>query len=176
MMTDRRMRRDGATIRHRAGMALAAATVFAAAWTVVILLSGGVSIRAGGREIASRDPVRTLLAALACAALATAALGLPETRRLARTIAGDRQALPARTAMVTALAVMVVSIAWNTRAVGGSDSSCYVLQSEAFARGRVTLRPPLDDLPPGLTPLALAPIGFVPSAAPPHHAVPICAP
>ena len=150
--------------------------VLVAVWAVVILLSGGISIRAGARAIASRDPVRPLIAALACAAVATVMLGFTESRRLARRIAGDRQSVPARAAIVASLCVVVVSIAWNTRAVGGSDSSCYVLQAEAFAQGRVTLDPPLADLPPGLTPVALAPIGFVPSAAPPHRAVPICAP
>ena len=47
-----------------------------------------------------------------------------------------------------ALAALVVAIAWNTRAVGGSDSSCYVLQAEAFARGRVALRHPLPSFRP----------------------------
>ena len=75
-----------------------------------------------------------------------------------------------------ALAAFVVAAAWNTRAVGGSDSSCYVLQADAFARGRVALPPVPAELPPGVTPAALAPVGFIPSPKPPHAAVPICAP
>ena len=31
--------------------------------------------------------------------------------------------------------VLVFALAWSSRAAGGSDSSCYVLQAEAFAGG-----------------------------------------
>jgi hypothetical protein len=170
------MRRDDATIRHRAGTVLAVAAGAAAVWTAIVLLSGGVSVGAGAWQIASRDPVRPLAAALACGVLAIVMLGPAGSRRLARTLAGDRATIPARVAIAAALCAMVVAVAWNTRAVGGSDSSCYVLQAEAFAQGRVTLRPPLSDRPAFLSAAALAPIGFVPAATPPHEAVPICAP
>ena len=143
---------------------------------MVVALSGGATIRAGAWQIGSRDASRPLLVAVACAAIACALLGATEFRRLARRAAGGIEKAPARIAAAVAVGILIVSIAWNTRAAGGSDSSCYVLQAEAFAQGRVTLRPPLAELPPGLSPVALAPIGFVPASTPPHHAVPICAP
>ena len=94
------MRRDGATIRYRAGTLLAAAALAAAVWTVIVVLSGGISFGAGGWQIASRDPVRPLIAAIALAALGTAALGLAEARRVASNIAGDRDTMAARAAIV----------------------------------------------------------------------------
>ena len=138
-------------------------------------LSGGVALRAGTWQIGSRDPVRVLVLAAVLGTAAGALLGRRELLRLAGSAAGGRRA-PARAAIAAAAAVLIVSTAWNTRAAGGSDSSCYVLQAEAFAHGRVALAAPLTDPPPGIVPLALAPTGFVPSPRAPHDAVPICAP
>lgn len=170
------MRRDGATIRQRAGRALAGAAVVAGSWAIVVALSGGATIRAGAWQMGSRTALRPLLVALCCAALACTLLGAREFRRLVASAAGGRAKAPARVAALVSASVVIVSLAWNTRAAGGSDSSCYVLQAEAFAQGRVTLASALEELPPGLSPLVLAPAGFVPSPVPPHEAVPICAP
>src|SRR5688500_3914671 len=175
MMTDSRMRR-AATIRHRAGQAFAAAAAIAAAWSFIVALSGGISIHTGVSRIGTRDPIRPLIAAAACAVVAWRLLGTAESRRLAGLVMRDRRKTYAGVAAIAAFGTLVVAIAWNTRAAGGSDSSCYVLQAEAFAQGRATLRPPLQSPPPVIPPVALAPIGFVPSPRPPHDAVPICAP
>ena len=168
--------RRAATIRHRAGLALAIAALLAAAWAAIVTLSGGVSIHTGVSRFTSRDPIRPLIAAAAFAIAAWRLLGTVELRRLLRVSAGDRQRTLAALAAIAAVGTGIVSIAWNTRAAGGSDSSCYVLQAEAFAHGHVSLPPPLPALPSIVPPLALAPIGFVPSPAAPHAAVPICAP
>ena len=61
-------------------------------------------------------------------------------------------------------------------AAGGSDSSCYVLQAEAFAHGRATLSNPVAALLPDAPAAVFAPTGFVPSRAQPAEAVPICGP
>jgi hypothetical protein len=74
------------------------------------------------------------------------------------------------------MAVLVFAVAWNTRASGGSDSSCYVLQADAFGQGRVTLTRPLADVLPDATPATFAPTGFVPSPRGAHDPVPICGP
>ena len=157
-------------------MAFAAAAVVAASWAVIVALAGGATIRAGAWQLGSRTAFRPLLVAGLCAAVACALLGVREFRRLAAWAAGGRQRAPARIAAIVTACVVIVSTAWNTRAAGGSDSSCYVLQAEAFAQARVSLRPPLAPLPPDLSPLVLAPAGFIPSPVPPHEAVPICAP
>ncbi|HET7695463.1 MAG TPA: glycosyltransferase family 39 protein [Vicinamibacterales bacterium] len=173
-MTDRRMRR-AATIRHHAGAACAAAACIAVAWSAILALSGGISVHTGVSRFVARDPIRPLYVAAAFAGIAWPLLGTPESRRLLRRLAGDAGRLPARVAAVAAAATLVVSIAWSTRAAGGSDSSCYVLQAEAFAHGRASLPPPLPLASAIVPPAAFAPIGFVPSPAPPHDAVPICA-
>jgi hypothetical protein len=94
-----------------------------------------------------------------------------------RLVSGDRDGVAARIAGVAAAAVLMGSIVWNTRAAGGSDSSCYVLQAEAFGHGRLALPDPVPGVLPRATPAAVfAPTGFVPSRIAPFAAVPICGP
>jgi hypothetical protein len=170
------MRRD-ATIRHRIGRGLTVAAACAAGWAWIVLVSGGVSFHTGVSLIVARDPSRPMLAAVAVAALAWILLGTRAFGQSLRRIAGDpRTQLPTRAAIAAAASTLVVAMAWNTRAAGGSDSSCYVLQAEAFAHGRATLAPPLSPPLEAVPPAAMAPIGFVPSPTAPHNAVPICAP
>jgi hypothetical protein len=176
MMTDSRMRRSGATIRYGAGHLLVFAAALAAAWSVVTLLSGGFVLHLGPVAWSSRDPVRPLLVALVLLGAARALLPGSEFGRIVRTLTGGRDQWAVRTAVAAALAVLVVSLAWNSRAAGGSDSSCYVLQSEAFARGELTLANPLPGVLPEATPGMFAPTGFVPSRITPFAAVPICGP
>jgi hypothetical protein len=166
MMTDNRMRRRGvaATITFFAA-------VLALVWAGVVLLSGGL---AAGILVA-RNPVRPLIASAMLAALARVLSPADVDAALARMVGGPAQ-WPARIALVAAGAVWVIGAAWNTRAVGGSDSSCYVLQADAFAHGHARLRNPLAAVLTDVAPAAFAPTGFVPSAVNPRDAVPICSP
>jgi Dolichyl-phosphate-mannose-protein mannosyltransferase len=175
MMTDKRMRRS-ATIRYGAGRLTLTGAALAGAWTAVTLLSGGFSLRAGAIAVSSRDPIRPLLFAVVLLVLARTLLRGSEFGRALRVFTGDRDRLPARIACAAAAAVLIVSIAWNTRAAGGSDSSCYVLQAEAFARGQLALTDPLSGILPDATSAMFAPAGFVPSRIAPFAAVPICGP
>ena len=168
--------RRSATIRYGAGRLAVAAAALAAAWAAVTLLSGGFSIHVGAIAASSRDPVRPLLLAIVLLALGRTLLNGPEFGAALRAFTGDGARRPAMIACAAAAAVLIVSIAWNTRATGGSDSSCYVLQAEAFARGRLTLSDPLSQILPGATSAMFAPAGFVPSRIAPFAAVPICGP
>jgi hypothetical protein len=155
-------------------MALALA---AAGWAAVTVLSGGFAVTLAGLHLSSRDPVRPLLAALILFVAARLALGPAEFRRTARRLVGrDRAGAAARVACAAAVGVLIVSIAWNTRAAGGSDSACYVLQAEAFAHGRLALDRPLADVLPDAAPAMFAPAGFVPSPRGAREPVPICGP
>ena len=161
--------------RRPLGRVLILLALAAATWSAVTAISGGFELAA--LHVTSRDPYRPLLLAALLLIAARAALPSAEFQAvLMRTAGIGRGRLPARIALTASLVALVFAIAWNTRAAGGSDSSCYVLQAQAFAGGRSALEPPLREAAPGLSPLALAPIGFVPAPAPPHHAVPICAP
>src|SRR5690242_8643167 len=113
MMTDKRMPRDAATIRHRIGTALTVLAALAAAWTAVVLLSGGIDIRAGAWRVVSRDPLRPLGVTMVFAALAWGLLGAAGARRRFAAMAGGRDRAAARIAAVVALATLVVAIAWN---------------------------------------------------------------
>jgi len=147
------------------------AAALAAAWAFLVLVSGGFSL---GRLV-SRDPIRPLILSAILAAIGRVVAPLDFDAALAR-LAGPRQRWPARIAVATAAAVLVVATAWNTRAAGGSDSSCYVLQADAFAHGRAVLPPPLAGTISDALPAMLAPTGFIPSPRDPFAAVPICAP
>jgi hypothetical protein len=85
--------------------------------------------------------------------------------------------LAAALAALVAAAVVAIGIARGTWAVGGSDSSCYALMAQAFARGQVqpssplALRAPWPDAS-----RTLAPAGFLPAPRRADAASPICAP
>jgi len=161
----------------RPGRACLALALGAAAWAGLTLLTGGFTVGAAGLRISSRDPLRPLLVSVVLLVVSRIALGAPEFWRLVLRATGtSRAAVASRLAGIAALAVLAVAIAWNTRAAGGSDSSCYVLQAEAFAHGRITLQRPLADVLPDATPATFAPTGFVPSPRGGHDPVPICGP
>ena len=144
----------------------------AAAW--VIVLSGGVTI--ARLTLSARDPWRPLIAALALAAAARAIAGGDGFRALAGVYLGEPGRRASRIAILASASLLVFSLAWSSRAAGGSDSSCYVLQAEAFARGHATLANPVAAVLPGAPNAVFAPIGFLPSAREYGSAVPICAP
>src|SRR5262245_58862450 len=95
--------------------------VAAAAWSAATAISGGFALDAALR-ISSRDPLRPLLAAAVLFSAARFLLGGVEFRRgLARIAGADRGQMPARIACSAAVGLLVFSLAWNTRAAGGSD-------------------------------------------------------
>ncbi|HEX4566788.1 MAG TPA: glycosyltransferase family 39 protein [Vicinamibacterales bacterium] len=147
------------------------AAALGAAWAFLVLLSGGFAF---GRLV-SRDPIRPLILSATLAVIGRVVSPLDFDAAFAR-LAGPRERWPARIAAVTAAAVLVVATAWNTRAAGGSDSSCYVLQADAFAHGRAVLRHPLAGTLSDAVPAMFAPTGFIASPRDPFAAVPICAP
>src|SRR6476619_6300955 len=142
MMTDKRMRPGGATIRHAAGRLLVFAGALAAASAVVTVISGGFTVHAGPLVLYSHDPVRPLLGAAGLLTAAWILLPRAEWRKLL----GGSGRLAARTACAAAACVLVFSIAWTSRAAGGSDSSCYVLQAQAFTHGHATLANPASSV------------------------------
>ena len=175
-MTDKRMPGSAATIRQRAGRAIFLVGLAALAFAAIVGLSGGVTLRFGSLALPSGTPWRALMVAAVAIASARALLGgAAFTDAIAR-VKGPPSRRASRAAVVLSFAAFVVATAWNTRAAGGSDSSCYLLQADAFAHGRATLAAPLSELPPALPPVAFAPAGFVPSPKPPFEAVPICPP
>src|SRR4051812_46039542 len=165
MMTDKRMRRAANILLFIAALLLAIA--------LATLLSGGFAVPA--IAFSSRDPLRPFLAALALAAIARACTNAADYRELVERYTGTPRQWPARVAVLAAACVLVFALAWTSRAAGGSDSSCYVLQAEAFAHGRATLANPVAAVLPGMPNAVFAPTGFVASRDY-GAAVPICAP
>jgi hypothetical protein len=80
-------------------------------------------------------------------------------------------------AILAALSLFTIGIVAGTWAVGGSDSSCYALMAEAFARGSSQPYLPLAvHAPWSNAALTFAPAGFIPSPVRPAFASPVCAP
>lgn len=94
-----------------------------------------------------------------------------------RSLGGGGARLPAVLALVVALALAGFGVTRGTRAVGGSDSSCYALMAEAFGHGQWQPSSPLAvEAPWPDRSRTLAPGGFIPSPVRPDGASPICAP
>jgi hypothetical protein len=85
--------------------------------------------------------------------------------------------LAAAAACGLAVAVAAFGLVKGTRAVGGSDSSCYALMAEAFARGEAQPTSVLAEVVPWAeASRSLAPAGFLPSPVRADAASPVCAP
>jgi hypothetical protein len=160
------MRRGAANISLFTAMvafALAAAT----------LIAGSVTWRAVG--FSSRDPWRPFVLGLVLLAVARGFAGGAEFRRAVARYTGSAATWPSRVAAVASACVLVFAMVWASRAAGGSDSSCYVLQAEAFAHGQATLANPVARVLPDAPNAVFAPTGFL-GGRDYGHAVPICAP
>lgn len=84
---------------------------------------------------------------------------------------------PAALALTAALALAAFGVVRGTRAVGGSDSSCYALMAEALGTGHWQPSSPLaTEAPWPDAARTVAPGGFIPSPVRPDAAAPICAP
>ena len=163
--------------RSLAGCTLLLLGAVALALGTWVVLTGGATIHAGGLRIASRGAMRPVVFAVLAALAGVACLAPDARRRLACTLVGGPDQRGARVAQAAAVLVFLYGVGWNTRAVGGSDSSCYVVQADAFLEGHAVLPPPFPDgVLSGATPAELAPAGFIPSKLSPTSAVPICGP
>jgi hypothetical protein len=90
---------------------------------------------------------------------------------------GGASRVAAAIALAAALALAAFGVVRGTWAVGGSDSSCYALMAEAFARAQWQPVSPLATAAPWPGAAAtLAPGGFIPSPVRADAASPICAP
>ena len=161
------MRRGAVTIL----LFLAAAGL---ALSVAALVAGGLAWPAAG--ILVRDPLRPFLAAVVLLGASRLLSTSAEFREQLAPFVGTPATRAPRVAAIAAACLLIYATAWSSRAAGGSDSSCYVLQAEAFARGHVTLANPVAAVLPGAPDAVFAPIGFIPSPREYGAAVPICAP
>ncbi len=85
--------------------------------------------------------------------------------------------VPAVLALAVALALAAFGVTRGTRAVGGSDSSCYALMAEAFGTGQWQPSSRLVEAAPWPdASRTLAPGGFIPSPVRSDAASPVCAP
>lgn len=149
--------------RH-ASIALAAV---AAAWAVVVVTTGGISLQLGPVRLSSRSAWRPAAVALVLALLALARTTSAERRRMLVAAAGGADRRAAAVAAVLAIALAAVSAIYGTHVAGAADSSGYVSQSRLWAAGRVTVPAPvLVDSPWPQRGWLVAPLGYRPAATP----------
>jgi hypothetical protein len=161
-------------VRNRVGLASLWSAVAAACVAAVILLSGGLTVRGLGVVLHLRGAARPAIAALVLLAGGLLTLAPADRRLTLRRAWGTSDRRGAIFAALVTAAVFIVAAAWNTRAVGGSDSSCYVLQAMGLMHGNATLPHPLAGALPGEPPELFAPSGFIPAPTSPYRAAPIC--
>ena len=127
-------------------------TVAAAAWAVVLFVSGGLDATLLGVRVTSNDPFRPLvLAAISFLVYIRAGgrLTPPEGaagdywRRVVAAVAS-----PHRLAATLALAVVFTGWFYGTKAVGGADTYGYLSQSDRWADGTLKISQPFaGDVP-----------------------------
>ena len=131
--------------RARIATIALAIALLAAVWSLVLLATGGFDVTLVGVVITAHDVTRPaalgLLAAVVylvargprtvAAALAARARGID--RGLARLQVPDR--LAAWMAILIAIVIAVIGVAWNAGVVGGADSYGYVSQAELWRQG-----------------------------------------
>lgn len=146
-------------------------------WASVLLVTEGVTLHILGLRVTSHDPLRPLITSIVGFVAFIAAGGRVSRsdlqalgRRLRdrllgwleRTIGVD-PAAPAWLAAALAVAVLFVSLSFNTRVIGGSDSYGYVSQAILWSQGTVkTKMPRIDQIPWPRSEWTLTPLGYYP--------------
>jgi hypothetical protein len=131
----------GRTVRNPSRLAswLLAATLAAAAYAAVVIVTGGFDTRLAGIRLRSRDWVRPAAVAAAGAAWLLYAsrrpLAAASTRAWERIDEGSGSRILAGLAMAWTLAA---ALAFGTFAVGGADSYGYAAQARLLLEGRLT--------------------------------------
>ena len=117
--------------------AFALIAVLASLWAATVWLLGGFVLSIGPLRISSSDSVRPLRVALVATVIYGALAGMAAVRedayRLLRALTSRRLAL-----LLTVL-IIVVGIANNSWAVGGSDSYSYASQMDLWLRGSLSV-------------------------------------
>ena len=164
-------RRRLRTLAAGAAGALGAAAL---AWTIAVLITGGLTLRIGGQRISSTDPWRPAAAGIVLLGTAVAIEGWRRSR--------ERAALAARAmtpgAVVAAVAVITaaVGLAYGTWTASGPDSFAYVSQASLWRNGVPALDVPLAAEAPWPAPVrTFMPFGYRPATSGPAL-VPVTSP
>ena len=138
---------------------IAATSVLALLWSVVVWMTGGTTLTFGGLRVSSTDPVRPLVAAALLAAVYMLASGRERLRGDAARVAAT--ATPARLAVVLALSIGIVAVWHSSWTASGADAYAYVTQADLWLTGRLTVPVPIANEVPWPRPLStFVPFGY----------------
>lgn len=146
----------------------------AAAWSLVVAITGGVVVNAPWGRMSSRDPMR----AFAVAAIAALWYALRFGHRWQTDIAPvTRVTWPPSIAAVASILAFGVGVQRGTFVAGGPDPSGYVSQAEMWLEGGSTMHTPawVDDARWPDAAWTSAPLGYCPGQMP-HTLVPTYSP
>jgi hypothetical protein len=149
--------------RQRVGRLLLAATLAAAGWAALLLVTGGVDGRTTGVPIRSHDPRRP--------AVVAALLAIAYVWRFRRDFDehwtwladGVRRAAPVLAAIVSA-SVLAIGLRAGSFVAGGADAYGYVSQADLWLAGDLVVEQPIvREVPWSLADWSFSPLGYRPS-------------
>ena len=145
--------------------ALLAAALVLLAWTVVVAVAGGFTLRAGILRLSSHKVLPPLLGFVLFALTARRAIG-PRAEEAWSSLRGRLHALAPALAVLLVVVVVAVAVAYSSRVAADSDAYGYVSQAELWMKGRLVQHDPLaSTLGTRFSPRLLAPLGYVPGEA-----------
>ena len=137
--------------KARSGTIALSLAIIGAIWSLVLLATGGFDVTLIGVTITAHDVTRPAAAAAIAFAVylwargparvlaAVARRARAVDRRLARLTLSDRAA--AAGAVLVAVVVAAVGVAWNSGVAGGADSYGYISQAELWRQGEWPIVP-----------------------------------
>ena len=149
-------------MNRRSLLALAAGFFIVA---VLLAVSGGFRVTAGGLRLSARSPLPAAVAALA--ALAAWSLLARRSHSVAADLDEASRWLERRSSLITlslAIASGLVAFVYATVAASGADASGYLSEAKLFAEGRLTYRDPLASIVGGWQTGLTSPLGWRPGA------------
>lgn len=130
-------------------------------WTLLVLLTGGVSLQASGIPFSSRDPIRPLVFSAVCGLVAIVRHFGPGYRLSSRALA----TASALGTLGTAGLMLWLAIDRGAFVAGGADSSSYLSQTRLWQNGLPRVRQPLAlEVPWPEADATLSPLGYCPCA------------
>ncbi len=129
--------------RRLASGAVATVAVVALVTAAVLAWGDGLNVRVAGIRLTANDPWRPLAVGLVSVMAAIALAGSRASIASLRRAANTTVAAPTHVVAALALAVALVSLAFNSWTASGPDSFAYVSQAALWREGRLALAAPL---------------------------------
>ena len=159
-------RRGGSDARSpRWARALVIVAGVLAAWAILAAVTGGVRYDIGPIRLSSRNPLRPALVAMLLAVVAWRWHYHDWLEHRLRALSGAGRFAELLIGWAAAALVLVMGVAWGSRAAGGADPHGYVSESALFRHGELKVDQGFAPTMPWRDPQGtFAPLGYRPSS------------